>query len=90
VDPFARAVPTINVALLCVAEVMAFALLAKPPPDTGDTPPNVKLPFACPRADSWLEYIAFVITAQASAIAFATVVWLLLSRRNQPSDDVDA
>jgi len=33
----------------------------------------------CPPGGTWYEYIALLVTMQATAVGLATIVWLLLS-----------
>lgn len=66
-SPGQRAAPILTVVMLCVAEGLAFSMLVK-----ADA-------VNCGVAAVWHEYIAFVVTVQATAIALATLVWLLLS-----------
>ena len=64
-EPIQRAAPILTVILLCIAEVLAFSALVKKD--------------ACGVGAAWLEYIALVVTVQATAIGLATLVWLLLT-----------
>jgi hypothetical protein len=64
-EPIQRAAPILTVILLCVAEGLAFSALVKKD--------------ACGLGAAWLEYIALVVTVQATAIGLATLVWLLLT-----------
>lgn len=67
--PGQRAAPVLTVAMLCLAEVLTFSMLV-----TSDR-------VACGMAATLHEYAAFVLSVQATAIALATLVWLLLSER---------
>lgn len=64
-EPIQRAAPILTVILLCIAEVLAFSALMRKD--------------ACGLGAVWHEYIALVVTVQASAIGLATIVWLLLT-----------
>lgn len=64
-EPIQRAAPILTVILLCLAEVLSFSALV------GNN--------GCGLGAVWHEYFALIITAQASAIGLATIVWLLLS-----------
>lgn len=64
-EPIQRAAPILTVILLCIAEGLAFSALVKKD--------------ACGLGAAWLEYIALVVTVQATAIGLATLVWLLLT-----------
>jgi hypothetical protein len=64
-DAIQRAAPILTMILLCFAECLAFSALVRKD--------------ACGLGAVWHEYIALVVTVQASAIGLATVVWLLLT-----------
>jgi hypothetical protein len=64
-DAIQRAAPILTMILLCIAEGLAFSALVRKD--------------ACGLGAVWNEYIALVITVQASAIGLATFVWLLLT-----------
>jgi hypothetical protein len=64
-EPIQRAAPILTVILLCIAEGLAFSALLKKD--------------ACGLGAVWHEYIALVVTFQATAIGLATLVWLLLT-----------
>ncbi|BBX02221.1 hypothetical protein BST36_13985 [Mycolicibacterium moriokaense] len=66
--PGQRAAAVLTVAMLCVAEMLTFSML-------------VTDRVACGLAATLHEYVAFMVSVQASAIALATLVWLLLSER---------
>ncbi len=66
-NPGMRAAPILTVVMLCLAEGLAFSM-------------QVKTDVVhCGIAAVWHEYTAFVVTVQATAIALATLVWLLVS-----------
>jgi hypothetical protein len=69
--PGQRAAPVITVLLLCIAEGLAFSMLVK----SEDV--------HCGFGAVWHEYIAFVVTVQATAISLATLVWLLLTNPSE-------
>lgn len=69
--PGQRAAPILTVVMLCVAEGLAFSMLVKADATH------------CSLAAVWHEYIAFVVAVQATAIALATLVWLLLSEATE-------
>ncbi len=60
------AAPVLTVLMLCVAELLAFSMLV-----AADR-------VGCRVAAVWHEYVAFAVCVQATSIALATVVWLLL------------
>lgn len=64
-EPIQRAAPILTMILLCIAEALAFSALVRKD--------------ACGLGGVWHEYIALVITVQATAIGLATFVWLLLT-----------
>lgn len=66
-NPGMRAAPILTVVLLCLAEALAFSMQV-----------NIEAP-RCGIAPVWHEYTAFVVSVQATAIALATLVWLLVA-----------
>ena len=62
-----RAAPILTVVWLRLAEGLAFSMQVKTDA------------VHCGVAAVWHEYTAFVVTVQATAIALATLVWLLVS-----------
>lgn len=72
----ARVVPVFTVALLGVAEVLAFSMLVRASRE------------ACGLPATLHQYIAFMLCVQAAAIALATLVWLLLADPDSRPSDV--
>lgn len=73
-----RAAPILTIVMLCVAEMMSFSMLV------------VSDRTACGVAATMHEFAAFVLSVQATAIALVTLVWLLLTDRNQMNLHEDA
>lgn len=68
----ATAVPILTVVLLSVALLLSFSMLVK-----ADE-------VHCGAVAVWHEYLAFVLTVHATAIALATLVWLLIVGEPEP------
>jgi hypothetical protein len=64
--PGQYAAPVLTVLMLCLAELLAFSMLV------------AANRIGCGVAAVWHEYVAFAVCVQATSIALATVVWLLL------------
>ncbi len=74
-EPAQRAATIITVALLCVGLVFSLSAVLKDAQGCGDVLP------------AWHEYLAFVVSVQATAIGLATLVWLLVV--NSPEEQVE-
>lgn len=75
--PGERAAPILTVVLLSVAEALTFSMLV--------ADDRLK----CGLIVTLQEYAAFVVSIQATAVALATVVWLLFANTDAEADVVD-
>lgn len=64
-DPVLRAAPIVTVFLICIALLLDFSTFMNNPGEGVSS--------------AWREYVAFEVSAQATTIGLATVVWLLVA-----------